>query len=56
MFKYIIGAAIGAVAGYLFYRYIGCSTGTCPLTSNPYTSSVYGAIIGLLIARIIAVS
>ena len=41
----IIGASIGALIGY-FGR---CSTGTCPLTSNPYVSAVYGGVIGALL-------
>lgn len=49
--KYIIGAVIGAAVGYfLLYRLIGCSSGACPITANPYISTVYGVIIGLLFA------
>ncbi len=43
--------AAGAAAGYGYYRFIGCKTGACPLTSNPWISTLYGALIGLLIAR-----
>lgn len=43
--------AVGAAAGYAYYRFIGCKTGACPLTSNPWISTLYGALIGLLIAR-----
>jgi len=53
MVKYVIGPLIGAILGYSYYRFIGCSTGSCPITSNPYASSIYGAIIGFLISRII---
>ena len=49
MLKYVIGGLIGAVLGYLYYRFIGCSSGTCPITSNPYISTIYGLIVGLLI-------
>ena len=40
----------GAALGFSYYYFIGCRTGSCPITSNPYISTVYGAIIGLLIA------
>jgi phage shock protein E len=38
----------GAFAGYLYYSFIGCRTGTCAITSNPYISTIYGAGVGLL--------
>jgi hypothetical protein len=41
----------GALVGFGYYRVIGCSSGACPITSNPYTSILYGALIGWLIAR-----
>jgi hypothetical protein len=43
-------AALGAAAGYLYYAFIGCSTGTCPITSNPWISTGYGCLVGLLAA------
>lgn len=48
--KLIIGAAIGGFLGYLYHKKIGCSTGTCPITSSKNGSTIYGAIIGLLIS------
>lgn len=42
----IIGAVIGSVVGY----FGKCSSGVCPLTSNPYRGALYGATLGLLFA------
>ena len=49
MVSIIVGGAIGGILGFLYYRFVGCSTGSCPLTSNPYTSTLYGIVIGALI-------
>ena len=48
----ILGIVLGTIGGYLYYYFIGCSSGTCPLTSNPYRMMIYGAIIGFLVADI----
>lgn len=48
--KLVIGLAIGGGVGYAFYKFIGCTTGTCPLTSNPWVSTIYGMILGGLLA------
>lgn len=50
MIRLLIGVAIGAVIGFIYYKLVGCPTGTCPITRNPYSSTIYGAIIGGLIA------
>lgn len=45
----IIGVLIGGILGFLYYKFVGCRTGTCPITSNPWMSIVYGAIMGYLV-------
>ena len=45
----ITGVVIGAVGGYLSWHYIGCLSGTCPITSSPIMSTIWGAIIGGLL-------
>jgi len=45
----LAGILIGAMTGYLYWRQIGCLSGTCPITSNPVKSSLYGALIGGLL-------
>jgi len=45
----VIGTLAGALTGYLYYAYIGCVSGACPLTSQPIPSTLYGAFTGGLI-------
>lgn len=45
----IAGLFTGALGGYLYYYYVGCVSGTCPITSNPYRMMIYGAVIGYLV-------
>lgn len=42
----VAGVIIGAFGGYLYWRFIGCTSGTCPITSSALNSSLYGAVIG----------
>ena len=48
----LIGITLGAVAGFLYWRFVGCSSGTCMITSKPFNSSMYGAVMGFLVAGI----
>ena len=45
--KRILPVIGGAIAGYSYYYYIGCN-GSCPISGNPYVSTVYGAFAGFL--------
>lgn len=45
----LIGIAIGGLAGYLYYYFVGCASGTCAITSNPLNSTLYGILMGALI-------
>ncbi|MBN2166218.1 MAG: hypothetical protein JW717_08080 [Marinilabiliaceae bacterium] len=46
----VVGIILGGIAGYLYYRFVGCSSGSCPITSNPISSIVYGMLFGGLMA------
>lgn len=48
----ILGGIIGGVVGYLYYDYIGCTSGTCPITSNPFIMTVYGTVMGGLLLNL----
>lgn len=39
----------GAAGGYLYYALIGCNTGSCAITSNPYMSIAWGGLLGYLL-------
>ena len=43
------GLAIVAIGGFLYWKYVGCTTGTCPITSSPVNSTLWGALIGGLL-------
>ncbi len=47
--KRAIAAVIGGAGGYAYYYYIGCISGTCAITSNPYISTVYGMAMAALL-------
>lgn len=49
----IAGAIAGGIAGWLYWKYVGCINGTCYITSKPLNSTVYGAIMGALLSNII---
>ncbi len=46
---YLIGAMLGAIAGFFYGQQIGCSSGTCMITSKPINSTIYGATMGALL-------
>ncbi len=41
-----VGAVAGGLVGFLFYRYVGCRTGACPIAGNPWISTAWWALIG----------
>jgi len=42
----------GALAGILYYHFIGCTAGSCPITSNPVSSMIYMGLIGWLLSGV----
>lgn len=45
----ILGLIIGAVAGYLYWLWVGCDSGTCKITSDPLNSTLYFSVMGGLL-------
>lgn len=46
---YFLGAEVGAGSGFLYWKYVGCLTGTCAITSSPVNSTVYFALLGAVL-------
>lgn len=46
----ILATLAGAGLGFLYYKFIGCRTGSCPITSNPWISMIWGGLTGFLLA------
>jgi len=53
MIAIIIGAVAGGIVGFLYYRFIGCRSGACIITGNPYISTIYWAVLGGLVANLV---
>ena len=47
--KLSVFGLIGMGAGFAYYYFIGCQSGACPITSNPYISTGYGLTAGILL-------
>jgi hypothetical protein len=41
--------ALFAALGFVYYKVIGCTTGSCPITSNPLIATGYGAMVGFVL-------
>ena len=46
--KIISGIMIGGAIGFVIGYFGKCSSGVCPLTSNPIVSTVVGALFGVM--------
>ena len=47
---FLAGAILGTIAGFFYWQQVGCKSGTCAITSDPVNSSIYGAVLGGLLA------
>jgi len=47
--RIVLGIILGCALGFAYYKIVGCPTGTCPISSNPIVSTIYGGAIGLLL-------
>ncbi len=44
--KPALGVLIGGALGFAYYSTVGCSSGGCAITSDPWISTFWGAAIG----------
>lgn len=44
----LVGIFVGGILGYAYYHFIGCTSGTCAITSKPFNSTAYGMVMGYL--------
>lgn len=51
-----IGVVVGLIAGYAYYYYVGCASGTCAITSKPLNSTLYGGLMGGLLFNMLVTS
>ncbi len=45
---YVFGAIAGAIGGFMYWKFVGCSSGTCMITSSPRNSTLYFALMGAI--------
>ena len=45
------GVLVSGFAGFLYYHYVGCATGTCAITSSPYGSTLMGSLLGVFVSN-----
>ena len=48
---FLAGGLAGGILGYAYFYFIGCN-GACSITANPYIPSIYGLVLGLLVAAL----
>jgi len=46
IFRILIGAVLGAFLGELYWEFIGCNSGSCPLTSTQLKSILFFTMMG----------
>jgi Family of unknown function (DUF6132) len=42
----LIGVVVGMIAGFSYWYFVGCTSGTCPISSSPTISTLYGGMMG----------
>lgn len=53
--KHLVGlifSVAGATGGFLYWKFVGCLSGTCVIKSVWYMSTLYGALLGWLLSSL----
>ena len=48
--RMLIGGVVGAALGFAMYKFVGCKTGACPITANPFISMAIYGFVGAMLA------
>jgi hypothetical protein len=49
----IAGTLLGIIGGFLYWKYVGCQSGTCAIKSNWYLMVPWGAVLGYLAGSLV---
>ena len=49
----LIFLVLGGIGGFLYWRFVGCTSGTCAIKSVWYWSTLWGAAVGYLVGDFI---
>ena len=49
----LIAGLAGGIGGFLYWRFVGCLSGTCPIKSVWYWSTLWGAAMGYLLGDMV---
>ena len=49
----VILTIAGAASGFIYWKFVGCVSGSCPIKSRWYLMTLYGAVIGYLVGSLI---
>ena len=49
----ITGTVLGAIGGFIYWKYVGCVSGTCTIKSNWYLMIPWGMLMGFLVGSVV---
>lgn len=49
----IAGTLVGAIGGFIYWKYVGCLSGTCAIKSNWYMMIPWGMLMGYLTGSLV---